>query len=272
MKPKFSIIIPALNEELFLSNLLRSLSKQTFSSFEVVVSDGASSDKTVAVAESFRKKLRSLTIVKNSRAGLCYQRNRGADNAQGKWYFFIDADSVLLPHALERMNEYIENANVDHFTPWYVPDSAKSGDAILTLVINTAMEMAAKAKKPAAFGPISVMSKKAYDNVGGYDESLTWGEDGDISRRIVKAGFNFGILRETLIEYSLRRFRKKGTLRTLQLYARASFYVLLTNKSPKVPNYIMGGHFYNQEREHLPPSMFKKLQRNIEKITKEIFA
>lgn len=61
--PRFSVIIPTLNEEKFLPNLLTSLSEQTEESFEVIVVDGKSKDKTVAVAESFKKKLPLRVIV-----------------------------------------------------------------------------------------------------------------------------------------------------------------------------------------------------------------
>ena len=52
-KPFFSIVIPALNEEKFLPKLLESLSHQHFCDFEVIVVDGRSKDKTVAVAETY---------------------------------------------------------------------------------------------------------------------------------------------------------------------------------------------------------------------------
>ena len=51
--PLFSIVIPCLNEEKYLPNLLRELTLQTFDKFEVIVVDAKSSDKTVTKAEKF---------------------------------------------------------------------------------------------------------------------------------------------------------------------------------------------------------------------------
>src|SRR3989304_4048473 len=47
--PYFSIIIPALNEEKYISGLLKSLINQTYKEFEVILVDGMSADKTVSV-------------------------------------------------------------------------------------------------------------------------------------------------------------------------------------------------------------------------------
>ena len=50
MAKTYSVIIPTLNEEKFLPNLLESLIVQTDKHFEVIVVDGSSKDKTVAIA------------------------------------------------------------------------------------------------------------------------------------------------------------------------------------------------------------------------------
>ena len=96
--PLFSIIIPTLNEELFLPTLLVSLTEQSFGDFEVIVIDGSSADKTVAIASSFEKKLPRLEIIVSKIAGLPLQRNLGAKAARGSYFIFVDADSVLFPY------------------------------------------------------------------------------------------------------------------------------------------------------------------------------
>ena len=55
--PYFSIIIPALNEEKYISGLLKSLINQTYKEFEVILVDGMSADKTVSVFKKFQNKL-----------------------------------------------------------------------------------------------------------------------------------------------------------------------------------------------------------------------
>lgn len=266
-----SIIIPTLNEEKFLPHLLDSLITQTMKDFEVIVSDGSSLDKTVVIVDQYKKRLPRLTLVQNTTAGLAMQRNTGAKAAKGKLLIFIDADGVFLPHALERMKAYIQAENIEHFTPWFLPDSSAGSDALLVLLINSSLEAATMMKRPVAYGQCSVMTRKVYDLVGGYNESLAWGEDNDISRRIFEQGYMLKILRETLVVYSLRRFRKQGTLRTLHVYAKTAFQALLTRKTPtNLPQYVMGGHQYTQEEVHASMNAIKIFHKILRKLTREI--
>lgn len=273
MEPKYSIIIPTFNEEKFLPHLLESLVQQTYTNFEVIVSDGPSRDKTVEIARSFQKKLPLLTIVTSKRASLPHQRNNGAAAARGSWYLFIDADSVLLPHFLERVDGFVEAQHPSLFTTWCRPDSEVGGDALVILFTNIVIEGSVLLRRPVAPGPLAAVKRALYELVGGYDETLEWGEDYDFTNRIYKRGIPLTILRETLYVYSLRRFRRQGTLRTIQTYARAILSVLLTKKTPKnVPGYIMGGHLYDQKKKSVKRSVLRQYEVKLRKLTRELFA
>ena len=242
---KLSLVIPALNEEIFLPHLLTSLTKQTKQDFEVVVVDGSSRDRTVEAAQAFYPKLPTLKVVVSERAGLPLQRNLGARATNGEWLVFIDADSVLLPYFIERIECFIEKQQPVLFTSWFRPDSETSGDALFTLIANSFVEGSIYFHRPIAPGPLTAVRRDIFEAVGGYDESLTFGEDYDLTRRISERGIALQILRETLYEYSLRRVRREGKLRFMGLYAKASLRVLLTKKNLEhVPSYIMGGHLY----------------------------
>jgi glycosyltransferase involved in cell wall biosynthesis len=272
MKPTFSIIIPTLNEEKFLPNLLQSIVAQRYRDYEVIIADGNSQDTTVQVANSFVEQLSSLKVVVLERCSLPWQRNQGAQHASGKYYLFIDADTVLLPYALERLADWIgSKRKISHFTPWFAVDGDSTQDALLTLIINATIEGGIMTKRPAALGPFSGFSSKAFHSIKGYDERLEWGEDGEISRRAYEAGYTLAILRETLAVYSLRRFKKQGTLKTLRVYVRNIFQVLLTKKSPtSVPGYLMGGHLYTEDDKQRSRSLLRQFQSRLNTLTKEL--
>ena len=135
-----SIVIPALNEENYLPHLLTSLTKQTKRDFEVIVVDGSSTDKTVEVARSFASRLPKLEVIVSQKANLPLQRNMGARASSGEWLAFIDADSILLPYFIERIESFIEEQNPTLFTSWFRPDSEISGDALFTLMANLFVE------------------------------------------------------------------------------------------------------------------------------------
>ena len=84
---RISIIIPTLNEENNLDNLLSSL--QAYQSVEIIVADGGSTDQTVDIA-------RNHTVqVVTSPAGRGLQQNKGAKTASGNILVFLHCDTVL---------------------------------------------------------------------------------------------------------------------------------------------------------------------------------
>ena len=137
------------------------------------------------------------------------------------------------------------------FTTWFRPDSELSGDALFTLIANLFVEGSIVFRRPIAPGPLAVIRREAFNLVGGYNENLTFGEDYDLTQRIVAQGIALQILRETLYVLSLRRVRKEGKLRFIRLYTAGSLLVLLTKRNlNNVPSYIMGGHTYDARKEY----------------------
>jgi glycosyltransferase involved in cell wall biosynthesis len=265
-----SIIIPALNEEQFLPHLLSSLVSQTSKDFEVIVVDGNSQDKTIALAETFKQKLPKLTVLRSGR-GVSHQRNIGAAQAKGNFLLFVDADSILLPYAIERIIGYIQKTKPTIFSTWFCPDSDSTNDAMVTLLANMVIEGALLLHRPVAQGPLTGISKKAFMEVGGYDEALAWGEDYDLTKRVCAKCVELLILRDTLYVYSLRRMRHQGTLKLAQTYSKAVFSVLLMNKAPTyMPGYVMGGHPYNKKRKPLRQSVVRQFNAKIKALAKEL--
>lgn len=72
---------------------------------EVIVVDDGSTDATEEVCASFRDRVR---VVRVENGGVSRARNIGAKMARGEWLVFLDADDVLLPHALEALLERAE--------------------------------------------------------------------------------------------------------------------------------------------------------------------
>ena len=84
-----SIIIPTLNEEKNLENLLKQLRKLKTERTEIIVSDGDSTDNTRSVAERFA----DTTVI--SQRGRALQMNAGANYATGEILWFLHSDSKL---------------------------------------------------------------------------------------------------------------------------------------------------------------------------------
>lgn len=271
-KVRFSVIIPTLNEEMFLPHLLDSLAIQTERDFEVIVVNGSSKDRTVEVAKTYKNRIPGLSVIVSPRACLPLQRNLGAASARGEWLAFIDADTVLMPYFFERVGEFLDKNKPELVTTWFCPDSDVTGDAVITLIANLTIEWSISAKRPLSPGPMTMVTRRAFDAVGGYDETHDYNEDMDFSIRLHKIGIVVAIIKETLYIWSLRRWRQQGTLKVLQQYAKSSMPILFFNKALKrMPGYEMGGQLYKHKKIPQKP-ILREYEIKLKKLMKELFA
>ena len=84
-----SVVIPALNEERHLGQLLSDIQRQSLRPEEVIVVDAGSTDATVRIAEQ------SQTVVLYGKPPVAHGRNLGGYGATGELIFFLDADTRL---------------------------------------------------------------------------------------------------------------------------------------------------------------------------------
>lgn len=265
-----SVIIPTLNEEKFLPHLLDSLVGQTNKDFEVIVVDGSSKDETISIARSYEEKLPKLRVIESKKASLPLQRNLGARSAKGEWFAFVDADGVLFPNFIERVSEFIVVNHPKIVTTWARPDSDKPGDANIALLANLIFEMSIITHRPFAPGPLTVVSREVFEDVGGYDETRKFNEDVDFSMRVYKQKILLSVIPETLYVWSLRRLRNEGTLRVLQQYLLSALPVLLFRQPIRYfPGYTMGGQLYAKKKRKT--SRTKRYGRKLRSIMKELF-
>lgn len=94
MKPKLSVIICTFNRAKSLKQCLASLTKQSFSDFEVVIIDSGSTDNTHQVIASYSKKLKIKKVVDKTKE-LAQARDRGWQEAKGELVSWIDDDVVV---------------------------------------------------------------------------------------------------------------------------------------------------------------------------------
>lgn len=99
--PLVSIVIPTMNSEGVLAVALESLARQSSRDFEVIVSDGASRDATLAVASRWRDSLPSLLVDSRPDSGVYDAINRGVRLARGRWFLVLGSDDRL--HAADTL-------------------------------------------------------------------------------------------------------------------------------------------------------------------------
>lgn len=210
---QLSLIIPALNEQDALPNLLSDLQQQEFSgAWEVIVVDGASDDETVARCVPWQSIASFKLRVISSPRGRPQQLNCGARCAEGDVLFFLHADSRIPYHsflqcAYDRFR--FETANA----PGPVGGHHGLEFAPVTPILSSRLYyFAAKSylNRPEVINGDQGMwiEKARFSKLGSFDESLPYMEDARLARKIDACG-SWVTLPGTMIT-SPRRFDAQG--------------------------------------------------------------
>lgn len=237
-KPRFSIVIPTLNEEKYLPRLLEDLATQTAQDFEVLVVDAHSEDTTKKAAEQFASSF-SLQILNSDVRNVSHQRNLGAQKALAEWVIFMDADDELPKFFMQGVAYQLEKKpETDVFTCWV--DIAEDENRSIRHAVNLFMEMGSLLPNPQAMGGL-IGCRKTVLTEHSFDESQTFLEDGMFIKELTQAGHTFSIFREPKWFFSLRRIKKEGSIK------------LFTSMATYQVKYLLGGDFSAPESaKHYP--------------------
>ncbi|MFC1997547.1 glycosyltransferase family 2 protein [Chloroflexota bacterium] len=99
-KPRFSIVIPAFNQARFLQEAINSVLEQTYTNFELIIVNDASSDNTTEIVQQYSDP-RIKYIIHEINKGLPAARNTGMRAASGKNIALLDSDDFFHPKKLE---------------------------------------------------------------------------------------------------------------------------------------------------------------------------
>ncbi len=106
--PKVSVILPFYNAERTLHRALESIATQDMKDFECVMVDNNSGDGSCSIAEDWANKDNRFRLFRESRQGVMFASNRGAEEAVGKYLARMDADDVALPERLRLQSDFLD--------------------------------------------------------------------------------------------------------------------------------------------------------------------
>lgn len=243
MISELSIIIPTLNEQYYLPELLKSIVKQKFEGrLQVIVVDGQSKDKTVSVAKSFTNKISDLTVLEVER-GTAYQRNRGAEKAKYKYLLFLDADIILPDKFLNRLASQTDPHENFIALALHLPIKPNFFDYLFVISMY-AYVVVAQFYEPAVTGSFIYTTKKIHEKIHGFMEGAILGEDTDYGDRAIKAGAKYHLYLKEFVYGSPRRVRKMGRLRLMWFWTKSHMYIRKHGPitDPKLFPYVFGEH------------------------------
>lgn len=106
-----SIVTPVYNAASFIRQTIEMVKAQTYTDWELILVDDGSKDNSLEVIEAYLKEMpdeRIRLIKKGKNEGAALTRNRGIQEAKGRYIAFLDADDVWLRHKLQRQMEFMK--------------------------------------------------------------------------------------------------------------------------------------------------------------------
>jgi len=167
MNDRISVIMPAYNCEKYVSKAIRSILDQTYSNFELLICDDASSDNTVDAIREFRDP-RLQIFMNESNKGVVYTKNKLIERSIGTYITTQDADDWSHDARLELQLAAIKNtdckASATNYYTYY------NGNKILTDSGEEDFVISREFKSPFPFAMASVMySRKLVKLIGFYE-------------------------------------------------------------------------------------------------------
>ena len=217
--PLVSVVIAAYNEQAYIAEALHSVLAQTYRPTEVIVVDDGSTDHTADITAQIAhaSPAPAIELLRGAHLGQSAARNAGLTQSTGQYWTIFDADDVMPPDRLTHQVAHLQQ-HPEH-------------DIVLGL---TEAFITPGQPKPPHYNPIwdngpfpghagTMMARRAVlDTVGGYDESMTLGEDLDWQARAKAAGIRAGALDHVCLHYRIHRANTSSDTRanraaTLQL-------------------------------------------------------
>jgi cellulose synthase/poly-beta-1,6-N-acetylglucosamine synthase-like glycosyltransferase len=229
---KVSVVIPAYNEEKYISISLDSLSRQNFKDFEIIVCLNVCTDNTRSVVEGIREKKRlDVKIVEENRKGVAWARNTGFQNAAGEIIASADADTFYPKDWLKQIVDNFKKYDIVglygpvymHSKRWSLRFSARY---LFTLFLLTNHFFGNYNFNGMNFA----VKREAFDKIGGFNTNWKSAEDVYIGIKLKDIGrVKFD---RKLITYTHDRRFRKGSFKSLIHHIKNYINIFLLKKYP----------------------------------------
>ena len=204
--PKLSVVMSCYNAQQTVQKAIESMLNQSFTEFEFIIIDDASSDNTLDILSQYQKQDKRITILANeSNQGLSYSLNRGIQQARTPIIARMDADDISYSGRLQLQYHFMHDHPEVDILGTAVRYVDKSQKPVKTVSLPSEDRDIKKRvfRKTLVFHPTVMIRKEVYEQHGYYDPDLRWAEDADLWYRLYDKVI-FHNLPDVLLDYTIK--------------------------------------------------------------------
>ncbi len=203
--PRVSIIVPARNEEEDIEQCLTSLLELDYDNYEVIAVDDRSTDRTGEIVEGLSREGRRSTLkvlrhrqLPSGWLGKTHAMWTAANQADGDWLLFTDADVLFKPDSLRRALAYAEAEQADHVVLFPQMIMKSPGEYMMIAFFQTMFVFGHRPWKVAdpksrdhmGVGAFNLIRRSVYESVGTYEAlRMEVLDDMKLGKVVKNAGF-----------------------------------------------------------------------------------
>jgi len=223
MDPLVSVILPVFNGRRFLLGAVRSVFAQSLPPCELIVVDDGSTDGSLEELESLPAAPFPVRVLRQANAGQSAARNAAARQAEGDFLAFLDQDDCWLPGHLE---ELLAPLVADPAVGWAYSDFDEldlDGNLVTRAFLQSAgLRHPKRSIYECVAGDLmvlpsaSVLRRAAFEQAGGFDETLCGYEDDDLFVRFFRLGWDHVFLDRPLLRFRIHANGSSASPRFLE--------------------------------------------------------
>jgi len=206
--PLVSVVIPTFNRPALLQRAITSVLAQTWSEFEIIVVDDASTEPIQQALNSLPPVIISVHTHSQCR-GAAAARNTGIRASKGEFIAFLDDDDQWLPGKLEAQINKFKNVSAETGLVYcgYVIISDRTGTVVATRIPTEPPIGYIELLRSTVF-PTSVplIRKRCFEEVGLFDEALPGTQDRDMWLRLARR-FSFDFIPDVLVQNHIHGYQ-----------------------------------------------------------------
>ena len=184
-RPLVSIVIPCYNVDQFVEEGVESALNQTYSNIEIICVDDGSTDNTLQILRQLESENPEVSVLTGPNSGASAARNRGLQQADGKWIQFLDADDLVDPYKIEHQVGLVRSkkSQVDLVAAGYVK---RTDDNTKKIEVEDENPWISLIKSRLGITSSNLWRRTSVQLAGGWDESQSSSQETELMYRMLR--------------------------------------------------------------------------------------